>query len=142
MTRIDFYFNAPSKIAFACRMARKARSAGSQLVIYGSDAEMLTRLDRELWTFSALDFLPHCYAHEALAAQTPILLASQSCETAHHEVLVNLDRVQPEFFSRFERVIEIVSGDDDDRSAARERWKFYKERGYALDSVDVTGVGT
>jgi DNA polymerase-3 subunit chi len=53
---------------------------------------------------------------------------------------VNLDSQQPEFFSRFERVIEVVTGDDEDRQAARARWKFYQERGYALTSYDIAGA--
>jgi DNA polymerase-3 subunit chi len=36
-------------------------------------------------------------------------------------------------------VIEIVSGDDDDRQAARARWKHYAARGYAIQKHEVTG---
>lgn len=139
MTRIDFHSNAPGKVSYTCRLARKVRAAGHQLVIFGADSALLAELDRQLWTFSALDFLPHCYAHDALAAQTPILLASESCDTAHHEVLVNLDSTRPEFFGRFERLIEVVTTDDADRVAARERWKFYRERGYEVTNFDLAG---
>lgn len=143
MTRIDFHFNAPSKLAYACRLARKARAAGNLLVFYSDDGSLLAALDRDLWTFSPLDFLPHCFANDPLAGVTPILLAGASKsgaeEFAHHDVLVNLDRAQPEFFSRFERLIEIVEADEEDRVAGRERWKFYKDRGYALTRHDLAG---
>lgn len=141
MTRIDFHVNVTDKLAFACRLARKARAAGSLLVFYSSDAAVLSALDRNLWTFSALDFLPHVLATDPLAAVTPILLvdASQgeSPVLAHHDVLVNLDRTQPAFFSRFERLIDVVEANEEDRVAGRARWQFYKDRGYALTRHDL-----
>ena len=143
MTRIDFHVNAPSKIAYACRLARKARAAGNLLVFYSADRNLLAALDRDLWTFSALDFLPHCFASDPLAGVTPILLAgaskSDAEQFAHHDVLINLDRKEPEFFSRFERLIEIVGADEEDRAAARARWRFYEDRGYALTHHDLAG---
>jgi len=30
-----------------------------------------------------------------------------------------------------------VSGDDEDRTLARERWRFYKDRGYPLNAHDL-----
>jgi DNA polymerase-3 subunit chi len=140
MTRIDFHFNAPDKLGYICRLVRKAHGSGSQLVIFGRDHKLLADLDRELWTFTSLDFLPHCFAADPLAAQTPILLTDVAPTTAHHDVLVNLDGEGCEFFSRFERLIEVVTSDEDDRLAARARWKFYKERGYPLTSHDITGA--
>lgn len=140
MTRIDFHFNVPDRIAYACRLARKVRSSGSQLVIHSSDPQILSRLDQALWTFSALDFLPHCHVSDRLASETPILLADTSCDTPHHDVLVNLDAEQPEFFSRFERLIEIVTTEDEDVLAGRQRWKFYKDRGYQLNKFDIAGA--
>ena len=140
MTRIDFHFNASDKVAYTCRLARKAHAAGSRLVIFGRDQGLLTELDRQLWSFSPQDFLPHCFASDPLAAETPILLTRENEVPLHHEVLVNLDTDCCEFFSRFERLIEVVTSADEDRQAARQRWKFYKERGYALTSFDITGA--
>jgi DNA polymerase-3 subunit chi len=140
MTRIDFHFNAPNKLAYTCRLVRKAHGAGNRLVIFGRDRKLLAELDEQLWTFASLEFLPHCFAGDTLANETPILLADTDTVTAHHDVLVNLDLERPEFFSRFERVIEVVTPQEADRRAARERWKFYKERGYPLTSFDIAGA--
>lgn len=142
MTRIDFHFNAPDKVHYACRLTRKVRAAGSKLVFYSSDAALLAHLDRALWTFAPLEFLPHCHASDPQAIETPILLtADNSADPAlpHHDVLVNLDTDWPAFFSRFERLIEIVTPDESDRLAGRTRWKFYKDRGYALTHHDIAG---
>lgn len=109
------------------------------MVFYSGDRTLLERLDRDLWTFSALAFIPHCHVRDELASVTPILLAGpvDADVCAHHEVIVNLDRQQPEFFSRFDRMIEIVEADDADLEAARSRWRFYKDRGYPLARHDL-----
>jgi len=142
MVRIDFHFNAPDKHTWVCRLARKARAARKKVVIYSSDTDLLDQLDHHLWTFSAHDFLPHCRAGDELAPQTPIiLLADANAEVPHHEVLVNLDLAWPPVFTRFERLIEVVTTDEQDRAAGRQRWKFYKDRGYTLTHHDQTRAG-
>ncbi|MFJ7565431.1 DNA polymerase III subunit chi [Herminiimonas sp. NPDC097707] len=133
MTRIDFHSNVPDKIAYACRLARKARKADFQVVILARDSAQLAVLDEALWTFSEHDFLPHVAMDDPLAAQTPILLTTeQAMESPHHQILINLSDTPPEHFARFERMFEVVSSDDADKSSGRERYAYYKQRGYPL----------
>ena len=54
------------------------------------------------------------------------------------DVLVNLADQVPLFFSRFTRVAEIVDGDENRKQQARERFRFYRDRGYPLNSHDIT----
>lgn len=133
MTRIDFYSNVPDKILYACRLVRKARAANCRLVLFGQDRAQLTQIDEALWTFSDTDFLPHVMADDPLAAQTPVLLADAGMtELPHHELIVNLSNQMPPDFARFERLLEIVAADDQDKAAGRERYSYYKQRGYTL----------
>lgn len=133
MTRIDFHSNVSNKIAYACRLAHKAYSAKNRIVIVASDPD-LAALDRMLWTFSELDFLPHVAATDPLAVQTPIVLAkSDHAALPHHQVLINLSPDTPAQFASFERVIEIISTVDTEIAAGRTRYSFYKERGYPLN---------
>jgi DNA polymerase-3 subunit chi len=133
MTRIDFHSNVPQKLAYVCRLVRKARAAGSNIVLRTRDRAELQQLDQALWTFSEQDFLPHVAAGDPLAAQTPIILsASDDDELPHHQVLINLSGQTPAHFARFERMLEIVAADEADRAAGRDRYRFYKERGYPL----------
>jgi DNA polymerase-3 subunit chi len=133
MTRIDFHSNVPDKIAYACRLVRKARAANCTAVIVGSDQGQLAALDEALWTFSDQDFLPHVMADDALAAQTPVILATRDTqEFPHYQVLINLASETPPQFARFERMLEIVSSDAEDKIAGRERYRFYQQRGYPL----------
>lgn len=133
MTRIDFHSNVADKIAYACRLVRKARAAHCNAVVIGSDRRQLDMLDEALWTFSDQDFLPHVMADDALAAQTPVILATnETTEFPHYQVLINLAPETPTQFARFERMLEIVSADAEDKTAGRDRYRFYQQRGYPL----------
>lgn len=139
MTEVAFHFNVPDKLAYACRLLRKATGVGSRVVVTG-EPELLRRLDTELWTFSALEFIPHAHVASAEAqvvAASPVVLTDSPRGTPHQQVLVNLGGAVPEGFERFERLIELVSQDDQDRLQARTRWKHYADRGYAITRHDL-----
>ena len=137
MTRIDFYRYAEDKQRLACRLAAKAYSKAGKLVVYSPDTKVLADFDRNLWTFQATGFVPHCFADSPLAAETPIVLASSGDALPHHDVLLNLADEWPPFFASFERLLEIVATDDTDKERARARYTFYKKRGYDIQVNDV-----
>ena len=143
MSRIDFHFNAEHRLHYACRVTRKARAAGKSLVVYAHDADRLAQFDTALWTFSALDFLPHVYVDSPLARHTPVLLTLEAARAPSTDVLLTLDDdPPPEFdalFARFPRVIEVVSREDEDRARARERYRLYRTHGHEVTSHDVVG---
>lgn len=133
MTRIDFHSNVPDKLGYACRLVRKARAADFRVVVLTPDRPTLTALDEALWTFSGLDFLPHVMAGDPLAADTPIILTDDDqAELPHHQILINLSAATPAHFARFERMFEIVASDDGDKTAGRDRYRYYQQRGYPL----------
>lgn len=135
MTRIDFHTNVADQIAYTCRLVRKARmaSAASRIVILMKDKTQLDTLDRALWTFSEQDFLPHAAADDALASQSPVVLVDNVArDLPHHDILVNLSGALPASFAQFERVCEIVSQDAVETAAGRERYAYYRERGYSM----------
>jgi DNA polymerase-3 subunit chi len=68
----------------------------------------------------------------ALAPQTPIWIDEALEHNGACAVLVNLSAEPPPFFSRFERLAEIVGKEETDVTAGRERFRFYRERGYEL----------
>ncbi|WP_420476168.1 DNA polymerase III subunit chi [Noviherbaspirillum sp. ST9] len=133
MTRIDFHSNVPDRIAYACRLTRKARAANCQVVLLAKDRQELMTLDEALWTFAEQEFLAHVMAGDPLAAQTPIILTDRDdAALPHYHVLVNLTSATPAHFARFERMIEVISSDESEKIAGRERFRFYKQRGYPL----------
>ncbi|MEO9102051.1 MAG: DNA polymerase III subunit chi [Rhodoferax sp.] len=142
MTEVAFHFNAPDKIGYACRLLRKAVVSGAHVVVVGDDA-LLRELDVALWTFAPQAFLPHCLmqgSDATLIAASPILLGSPAA-SPQNDVLVNLGTDLPDAFERYVRLIEVVTGESDDRAAARRRWRHYADHGYALMRHDLAGAG-
>lgn len=141
MTEVSFHFNVPDTLGYACRLVRKATRQGARITLTG-DTTTLAGLDRVLWSFDPIEFLPHVLLKrgapvaERLRA-TPVCLAEDLSGALHHDVLVNLGAQTPRGFESFARVIEIVSGDEQDRAAARLRWKHYAARGYAIERHEV-----
>ena len=144
MTSIDFYFNAGDRYTVACRLAAKALQQNKRLMVYAPEPKVAQHIDRLLWTQQALSFLPHCMADDALAAETPLLICAgeNPPELPPCEILLNLAPGCPPRFERHERLLEIVSRDEDDRAAARERHKFYKARGYLIRNHDLAAAAS
>jgi DNA polymerase-3 subunit chi len=136
VTRIDFYRYAEDKQQFACRLAGKA-SRTKRVVVYSPDRAALERFDKLLWSIPQTGFVPHCFADSPLAPETPVLLAASGEGLAHHDVLLNLGDEWPPFFATFDRLLEIVGADEDDKARARSRYKFYQQRGYEIQVNDL-----
>ena len=133
MTRIDFHTNIGDKLAYACRLARKAYGARGKLVLLAEDGAQAAALNAALWTLSDTDFLPHVMAGDALAPVTPILITdSDQLVFPHGDMLVNLRRSTPANIDQFQRVFEIISTDEDDAAAGRKRYVAYKQQSYPL----------
>lgn len=139
MTSVDFYFNAADRLQVACRLAGKALAQKKRLLIYSADAELAARMDKLLWTWPAIGFVPHCALHDPLAAETPVLIASGKEAPDECQLLLNLSAETPPHFERFERLLEVVGTDEGERNAARERYRFYRDRGYPIANHDLSG---
>ncbi len=139
MTQIDFYTHVSDKHRLACVLTAKALDRGLRVAIYGG-GDSTDMVDRLLWSTPPTGFIPHCRPRHALAAQTPVILYREPEELVHDQVLLNLDADRPPFFSRFQRLIEIVTLDRADREAARQRYRFYRDRGYEIRSHDLGNI--
>jgi DNA polymerase III subunit chi len=137
MTSIDFYFNAQDRLQVACRLAGKALAQKKRLLIYAPEPETASRIDKLLWTWPAIGFVPHCAPHDALAADTPVLIAAGEEMPEGCELLLNLAAACPPHFARFERLFEVVGADEAERTAGRARYRFYQERGYRISNHDL-----
>ncbi len=139
MTRIDFYHGAGDKVQAACRLIGELYAQGRKVLVYARSNDLAAQVERQLWIQPATGFVPHCRIGAALAAETPIVIGDTLDDAAQHEVLVNLDGELPPAFSRFEHLVEVVGMDEADRGPARERFKFYRDRGYAIAAHDLKG---
>ena len=139
MTEIAFHFNVANRFLYACRLLRKAYASGAQVAVT-AEPEVLGELDQFLWSFSATEFVPHCRPGQETGPRVgrPVFLLDSTAACPHHGVLVNLGRQIPAEFEQFERFIEVVSQDGDERLGARARWKYYADRGYSMQRHDIT----
>lgn len=135
MTQIDFYSGASDKLLVACRLSAKVVQQALRMMIYIPDSLLLDRFDKLLWTFSPISFVPHCHVGDRLADVTAVILSGNSEETQrieHHEALLNLHDEVPPYYDQFQRVIEVVGDEPNDKIAARKRYRFYQEQGFGV----------
>ena len=138
MTQIFFYHGASDRIAAACALLGGAYAKKKPMLVFAPDKDVASGIDRMLWTYPALGFVPHCPANSPLAAETPILITDSLDKPQQEERLMNLSREIPPGFERFESLIEVVGQDEADRSAARDRVKCYKYRGHDVRYFDLS----
>lgn len=138
MTQVFFYHGAADKIAAACALLGGAYAKKKAMLVYAPDSDIASSIDRMLWTHAALSFVPHCRADSPLAAETPILIADSLDTIPQDERLMNLSQSVPPGFSRFQSLIEVVGQAEQEREAARERVRFYKDRGYEVNYFDLS----
>ena len=150
MARIDFHSNVADKLEYACRLTRKIWSGTPEgqlvrnIVMVGEKAD-LKKLDELLWTFSNTDFLPHCFIDDELATETPIVLSADFASSVlsslpHADVMIHLGIQMPQdvaaLVARFPRIVEVVTVDETERLAGRERYKAYRDLGHELHNFD------
>ncbi|ALP52436.1 hypothetical protein Tel_04355 [Candidatus Tenderia electrophaga] len=146
MTRIDFYIleaEHGNREQFACRIAEKAYRLGHGVYVHTSDARQAARLDELLWTFKQNSFIPHGIDGASPDPDAAVLIGHNGdAETSAHaqgrEVLINLDQQVPLFFSSFKRVAEVIDQHGDNKSSGRARYKFYRDRGYSLETHNIS----
>jgi len=137
MTKVDFYTGSTDKLRTACQLSHKAMQNGLRVLLHTPDEATTEALDKLLWHYPSTAFIPHCRSHEAAAHDMPVVVGCQSETFPHSELLISLHTTCLPFFSRFSRVIEIVGEDAEDARLGRERFSFYRDRGYEMRHFDL-----
>lgn len=139
--RIDFYVlpseEATRRLVFACRLVEKTYKLQHRIFINTESTAQAQQMDDLLWTFRDGSFIPHELVAPDLAPSEgapPVLIGSDTGPASNMDLLVNLAPAVPAFLDRFERAAEVVDSDAERRAAGRERFKFYREQGHALES--------
>jgi DNA polymerase-3 subunit chi len=136
MTQIDFYTHVAQPLKLAARIIAKAYRMHGNVRVLTPDPDTTQALDRLLWLDQPLSFLPHCRMDSPVAAETPIWIDDRLEHRGAATVLLNLHAEPPPFFSRFERLAEVVGADEHGVAAGRARFRFYRERGYEMRQHD------
>ena len=137
MTNIGFYKlggDQQSALKLVCQLVKKAQKQQQQVLCLVPDNKSAKSLDNLLWEFEPTEFIPHGCG----ADHYPVAIISNPEPVDHHQILINLQPEIHSWFSRFERVIEIIYEQADYEQAKRNNFRFYKERGYPLSFHDLT----
>lgn len=142
MTRIEFYFNVADKQQAIANLVQATIVKRRQIMLFAADEKMASDVSVSLWQNKPESFLPHVQLNHFHASVTPVIIGLQGSDLVldlmQDDMLINLTIKQPSFFSRFTQLVELVSDDEQDRLAARARFKFYRDRGYEIKSIDHT----
>jgi DNA polymerase III subunit chi len=136
VTQIDFYIlpetTSEARWLFACRLIDKVHRMGMRvLVAVDSEAEA-RQLDELLWTFKPESFIPHQLINSGKPTPVEITFTQEAGD--HQNLLLNLSKTTPTYFSRFERMSEVVIQEPESLAASRTRFSFYKSRGYPIET--------
>jgi DNA polymerase III subunit chi len=144
VTQVDFYIlendSEDARLRLACRIVDKATQQDQHVFINSSSDVEAQTLDELLWTFSQGSFIPHKIVRHAVDApprERVVIGLNQPPVGERWDVLINLAADVPDFFSRYERVAEVVDGNAARREQSRERYRFYRDRGYRLNTHQV-----
>jgi DNA polymerase III subunit chi len=136
MTKIRFYTDVTDRAALIQHLASQALSRQRHVTVYLQDREQAVQLSAGLWQQAADSFFPNELADAGHVALTPVQLVWQPEQVNQDDLLFNCQATLPKFFSRFRHVFELVSPDDNDKAAARQRWAFYRDRGYEIQHMN------
>jgi DNA polymerase-3 subunit chi len=141
MTRIDFYFNVANKQQLLATLVQDALNKRRQVTVLTNDADKAAEISVSLWQQQAESFVPNVLVNQDIAALnivalTPVVIHWEENAVLQDDMLINLTQTEPIIFSRFTQLVEIVGDDEQDKTAARARYKFYRARGYEIKNTN------
>jgi len=137
MTQIEFYSvedeNNQLPFHHITEVVKRGYRKGQKVFIHTANKKLAEKIDEILWTHDAKSFLPHQLVGEDENTKPPIEIGFGQEPNIRPDILINLATEVPLFFSHFNWVFEYAFGDDENKEKARERFKFYRQRGYPLN---------
>jgi DNA polymerase-3 subunit chi len=135
MTKVDFYILQSGSLEHtACKLIEKAFVQGHRIYVHAESNDQLSKIDNLLWTFRAGSFIPHQLYQTDTSNNSPVQLGTHNSPDVDSDVLINLAAEVPLFFSRFQRVAELVAPDEQAKNLGRQHYQFYRDRGYSLNT--------
>ena len=134
MPRVDFYILSENNSVdrFACVIAAKAWSGGNRVHIHTQSQENATQFDDLLWIYRDVSFVPHEIFDGDINDETPVTIGYSKYFPKGSQVMINLGSDIPDFVSHFDRIVEIVGGNESNKQSARQRFRQYKEANYQI----------
>ncbi len=134
MTRVEFIrLNRPERARILCDLAEEFYLAGQRVLVRVQDDNQGVTLDQFLWTWKKGSFVPHVYQSGAVECHDePVVIVAEEENPNGATVLLMGVPCNLEFIRHFRQVVDFAEAFDDTRLAeSRERFKSYREHGFA-----------
>jgi DNA polymerase-3 subunit chi len=129
MTEIFFYSNIANINKWVFKLSEKALEVERNLVIV-ADKELADVLSLGLWSWRDTSFISNNFQESSSRLDTVVF--GDNPTLTHHDTMVNLRDQIPSRFSSFKRICEYVSNNPTQKNNAREKYNWYKHRGYPI----------
>lgn len=143
MTEVSFYHLQKSRLEDALpKLLEKTLSAGKRAVVMVGSEPRVELLTNQLWSYDPDSWLPHGSSRDGRGEDQPVWLTVEDENPNGATFLFLTDGATSATLSNYERCFELFDGNDGAQvSAARERWKAYKEAGHPLTYLQQTERG-
>lgn len=141
MPRVDFYIlqdeGVEARNRFACRLMEKAYLQGEHVYLHCNDSVELEQLDKLLWTFRDISFVPHARTGEETAEQAAVVLGHENIPADENNILLNFASDVPDDYQRFQRIIEIVPQEPTLKQRLRDHYRTYRDAECELTTHEI-----
>ncbi len=142
--RVDFYLlndsQPEARWLTTCRLLEKAYRRGHTVFVYCENKNDAELLDELLWTYKEDSFVPHNLQGEGPEPPPAVQMGYGSEPRGFNDILFNMTSTIPPFHIRFRRIIEVVLGNDADKTISREHYRTYRAKGYELHTHDIESI--
>ncbi|MEZ5492549.1 MAG: DNA polymerase III subunit chi [Gammaproteobacteria bacterium] len=143
MPKVCFYplrqGSTQESLVFACRLVDKATQLGHRVHLLVRDENQLKLLDDLLWQFRADSFIPHQrLSDDHKSLDTRVTLGTKNCLPKERDVLINLTETVWDQHAQFPDIREVVPASEEDRTLGRQRYRFYQDQGYTVETKKLT----
>ena len=133
MTNVQFIFNVKDKSILLHSLLLQNLQKKKESLVFCRDKYELETLSENLWTSSVINFLPH-RVNEPY--DNELIILSDDRIDWLDDTLINFSDSMIDGFNRYLKLIELVTDSEETKEKARDRFKFYKDCGYKINSVD------
>jgi DNA polymerase-3 subunit chi len=133
LTNVQFIFNVEDKSILLQKLLLQNLKKKKTSLVFCEDQSELRALSENLWVNSGVNFFPHMVDEPY---ENEMIILSNDRIDWMDDTLINFSDSMINGFNRYLKLIELVTDDDETKEKARDRFKFYKDCGYKLNSVD------
>ncbi len=138
-SRIQFYNiqGTSNSTKAICQIINKYYKQGYKIAVISDNDDIISSLDKDLWTFEQISFVPHCIINNLDSDCNVILISKDDIKDKSYlrdfDVIMNLSDDLCDFQYENKIYLEVVTSNDKQKDRARDKYKYYKNLKMKLD---------